>query len=280
MPVISVYQHGGTSGTPPTRNDHMRSKRDEVSGWSSKTARSNTRFLQSVKLDSLSGNGVAFTLTLKNCPASAADWHKLRKAFTMRLQRAGMVRLHWVTEWQRRGVPHLHGVVYFPENINPFQSSSFIVNSWLEVAKDYVVAIWGQNAKPISNSLGWLQYLAKHASRGAGHYQRCSESIPEGWQKKTGRMWGKWGEWDIKDPSKFEVNMPAFHAYRRLFRAFRIAEARSASDWNSLKYSRRCLKANLENLSRVRGTSGWIPEEVHMSIVHWLSAAGYTVESV
>jgi len=258
----------------------MRAKRDEVSGWSSKTARSNTRFLQSVKLDSLSGVGVAFTLTLKNCPENADDWHKLRRAFSMRLQRAGMSRLHWVTEWQRRGVPHLHGVAYFPPDRSPEAYCNLILGHWLQIAERYVCAIWGQNAKPITNSLGWLQYLAKHASRGAGHYQRSSESIPDGWKKKTGRMWGKWGEWDTGDPSKFEVNMTAFHAYRRRFRAYRISEARSSCDWRSLKYARRCLKSNLASLSRVRGTSGWIPEEAHMAMVHWLAAAGYTVESV
>lgn len=279
MPVISVYQHGGTSGTAPSRNDHMRSKRDDVSGWSAKTARSNTRFLQSVKLPGLTGVGVAFTLTLKNCPDSSDDWHKLRRAFSMRLQRAGMVRLHWVTEWQRRGVPHLHGVAYFPPDPWPHKYCDLIIDHWLKVAGRYVCARWSQNAKPVNDSLGWLQYLAKHASRGAGHYQRSSESIPEGWKSKTGRMWGKWGEWETGDPLKFEVNMPAFHAYRRRYRAYRIAEARANQDWRSLKFSRTCLKSNLQSLSTVRGTSGWIPEEAHIAIIHWLASEGYTVES-
>jgi hypothetical protein len=92
-------------------------------------------------------------------------------------------------------------------------------------------------------------------------------------------MWGKWGEWDIGDPSKFQVNMPAFHAYRRMFRAYRVSDSRAKCDWRSLKYARRCLKSNLKNLSSVRGTSGWIPEEPHMAMVHWLASAGYTVES-
>lgn len=280
MPVITVYQHGGTAGTPPMRNDHERAKREEVSGWSSKTARSNTRFLQSVKLDSLTGIGVAFTLTLKNCPATSADWHKLRKAFTMRIQRAGMVRLHWVTEWQRRGVPHLHGVAYFPDDRHPHEYCALIVNHWCQVAQPYVCAIWGQNAKPISDSLGWLQYLAKHASRGAGHYQRSRESIPVGWQERTGRMWGKWGEWDCGDPLKFDVPMPAMHAHRRLFRRWQISESRSKGDWRGVKYARRCLKCNIQTLSTVRGVGGWIPEEVQLAMVHWLADAGYTVESV
>lgn len=262
------------------RNDHQRAKREEVSGWSAKTARSNTRFLQSVKLDSLTGQGVAFTLTLKNCPDTADDWHRLRRAFSKRIERSGMIRLHWVTEWQRRGVPHLHGVAYFPPDNSAEYYSAVIVHHWMQVAERYTCAFWAQNAKPISNSLGWLQYLAKHASRGAGHYQRSSASIPEGWKLKTGRMWGKWGEWEVGDPSKFEVNMPAFHAYRRRFRAYRVAESRAAGDWRSLRYARRCLKSNLQTLSTVRGTSGWIPEEAHMAMIHWLAAAGYTVESV
>lgn len=262
------------------RNDHLRAKREECSGWSAKSARSNTRFLQSVKLESLTGVGIAFTLTLKNCPATADEWHKLRRAFAKRIERAGMIRLHWVTEWQRRGVPHLHGVAYFPDDRPSQYWSGLIVTHWLDLAAPYVCAVWAQNAKPITDALGWVQYLAKHASRGAGHYQRSRENIPEGWREKTGRMWGKWGEWEVGDPLKFNVPMPAMHAHRRLFRRWQISEARSKGDWRGVKYSRRCLRCHIKTLSTVRGVAGWIPEDVQLAMVHWLAASGYTVESV
>lgn len=286
MPVITVYQHGQSSGTPPMRNDHQRAKRDDVTGWSDKTARSNTRFLQSVSLDGLSGHGFAFTLTLRDCPESHDDWHKIRKAFTMRLQRSGMIRLHWVTEWQRRGVPHLHGVVYYPEHkegdtipLMKLGSSlpEKVISHWCQVAQQYTCAPWAQNIKPISDSLGWLQYLAKHASRGARHYQRSSASIPPGW-KKTGRMWGKWGDWETGEPMKFTLSREANFAYRRLQRRYRIALARDSQNPASVVYARRMLKCNSRGLSEVRGTSGWIPERLTMTMIAFLAAQGHEIE--
>tara|TARA_B100000513_G_C11887068_1_gene181117 strand:- start:38 stop:817 length:780 start_codon:yes stop_codon:yes gene_type:complete len=258
------------------RNDHVRAKRDDVNGWSAKTARSNTRFLQSVTLSELSGHGYAFTLTLKDCPESHESWHKLRKAFLMRIQRMGVIRVHWVTEWQRRGVPHLHGVVYFPDADQSIPPK--IISNWLKVAESYNPARWAQHIAAISDSLGWLQYLAKHAARGANHYQRSSDGIPEGW-KKTGRIWGKGGDWPIRDPIKFELSREGNFAYRRIIRSYRIAEARSTDRPSTVKYARRMLKCNLQSLSEVRGTSGWIPERVTMSIIHWLASEGHTIEN-
>lgn len=279
MPVITVYQHGQSSGTPPMRNDHVRAKRDDVMGWSDKTARSNTRFLQSVVLDSLTGHGFAFTLTLRDCPPEHSDWHRIVKAFIKRLQRMGLIRLHWVTEWQRRGVPHLHGIVYFPESADrqgiPLHAQ--IIYHWCQVAQIYVCAPWAQHINPISNSLGWLQYLAKHASRGAKHYQRSSESIPPGW-KKTGRMWGKWGDWDIADPSRFYVSRQANWSYRRLVRSYRKSVSRDDGNGFAIKASRRMLKCNLRTLSEVRGTSGWVPEAVTMQLLRYLSDQGFVIE--
>jgi hypothetical protein len=263
------------------KNSHVRAKRDDVIGWSDKTARSNTRFLQSVSLDGLDGVGFAFTLTIKNCPETHADWHSLRTAFLKRLHRMGMVRLHWVTEWQRRGVPHLHGVVYFPEVffadlMEAIYHMDRIIEHWLEVSARYVSTAKAQNIKPISDSLGWLQYLAKHASRGAGHYQRSRESMPEGW-KKTGRMWGKGGTWVTREPMKFDLDRRANFAYRRLQRSYRIAQARSSKNPSSVKFARRMLTCNLRGLSEVRGTSGWIPEAVTLTMLSFLHSQGYSV---
>lgn len=276
MPVVTVYQHGQCSGTAPMRNDHVRAKREDVTGWTAKSARSNTRFLQSVSLDSLTGAGFAFTLTIRDCPENHDAWQKLRKAYTMRLQRAGMIRLHWVTEWQRRGVPHLHGVVYFPETIsNPVAA---IEGNWLDLASKYTAAPWSQNSKPITDSLGWLQYLAKHAARGAGHYQRSSENRPASWNK-TGRIWGKWGEWDTREPLRFDLEKSGNFAYRRLIRGYRRAAARDTGNGLTIRSARRMLKCNNRSLSEVRGTSGWIPEGLTLAMLSHVAAQGHSVSN-
>ena len=116
MGLLILRRHGLSMGVPPSSNTHLRGKKKRVQGWSSGSARNNTNFLQSVVESGLTGAGVAFTSTVRDCP-SVEGWKKIRNAFLMRLRREGAIRIHWVTEWQRRGVPHLHGVVYFPESI-------------------------------------------------------------------------------------------------------------------------------------------------------------------
>jgi len=44
-------------------------------------------------------------------------WTRLVKTLLQRLRRAGLLRWHWVVEWQRRGVPHLHLAVYAQEGV-------------------------------------------------------------------------------------------------------------------------------------------------------------------
>ena len=119
--------------------------------------RRNTRFLYSVQEDQLDGHGYAVTLTLKSCPPSSKDWHRIRRAWEMRMVRAGMIRLHWVTEWQRRGVPHLHCAIWFPETTPPVQAMDSIVRAWLLLGEPYgvgsVVSMWrGLQARSAGSS--------------------------------------------------------------------------------------------------------------------------------
>ena len=97
MPTRTVYRHGGKGGVAPARNDHLRAKRGQVEGWSEGAVRRNTEFLMSVRDGDLTGAGVAITLTLRECPPTADAWHRIRRAWVERMERAGMTRLHWVT---------------------------------------------------------------------------------------------------------------------------------------------------------------------------------------
>ena len=84
------------------KNNHVRVKRGEVEGWSLGATRRNTEFLMSVKTDQLTGAGVALTLTVRDCPPTADDWHRLRRAWEKRMVRAGMLRLHWIVKSDAR----------------------------------------------------------------------------------------------------------------------------------------------------------------------------------
>jgi hypothetical protein len=139
MPTLQAYENGLTLGWPggrsPCRFDrsccikpacecrdgrrrlccrHAPAKRGQVNGWSAGAVREHTRWLRSVDTTRLDGQGVAVTLTVRDCPPTSDHWTRLRNALHERLRRAGLLRWHWVTEWQRRGVPHLHLAVYAP----------------------------------------------------------------------------------------------------------------------------------------------------------------------
>lgn len=277
MPVFTVYPHGGKGGVAPMKNSHARVPRGEVEGWSHGATRRNTEFLMSIREGRLAGTGYALTLTLRDCPESAQDWHKIRRAWELRMRRAGMVRLHWVTEWQRRGVPHLHCAIWFsePDGIRP------AIDAWVSVASAYGASNRGQHGRIIDGPIGWFQYLAKHAARGVSHYQRNIENIPAGWQRKTGRVWGKCGDWPVQE--KVRINLQDQHgdggwfAYRRLVRSWRIADARSHLDAYRIVRARRMLRCDDPVRARLIGFMEWMPYEVSMALVANVAGRGYDV---
>jgi hypothetical protein len=273
MPVVKSYRHGLTGGVPPKMNNHQRAKRGEVEGWSEGATRRNTAFLRSIREDRLTGAGIAFTLTLRDCPPTAKEWHRLRKAWEMRMVRAGMIRLHWVTEWQRRGVPHLHGAIWWPDAYHMAR----IVDAWCDVASAYGAGPRGQHVRAIDGPVGWFQYLSKHASRGVKHYQRSAENLPEGWQKRTGRVWGKSGDWPISGVVEYRLDNPGWFAFRRLVRAWRKADARESGNAYRIRTARGMLTCHDRPLSEVRGVSEWLPAGLQDLLVMNVASRGFDV---
>lgn len=279
MRKVSVYRHGFTMGTAGTASNHKRAIRGTVSGWSTSATRRNIAFLRSIdetKVSTHNGKSLralAVTLTLRDCPASSDDWHTIRTNFIKRLRRMGMVRMHWVTEWQRRGVPHLHGAVWV--HADDFTIPSKIIESWCDLVADYRASPRAQYILDITDPVGWFQYMAKHAARGVNHYQRSVKNIPESWKQKTGRVWGKVGEWEGVTVPAGDVHLSddSYYKMRRLARRWRIADARaSVSSYGAARISsaRRMLKCNDELRSNVRGVSEWLSETVTLAIIYWL----------
>ena len=271
MRTLSVYLHGVTMGTPPRNAPKAPSKRAECQGWSPSATRRNVAFLRSVEPSSLTGQGEAFTLTLRNCPESFKAWADMRDQLLKRLFRAGAVRVHWVTEWQRRGVPHLHGCIWW--SADPSEWKGAVLYHWYQLAEKYGVSPRAQTCKPITDALGWFQYCAKHAARGVKHYQRDSANIPEGWEK-TGRMWGYRGEWGLSEPMALSCDDVTFYRMRRMVRGWRIADARSSGNAFRISTARGMLKCHKPTLSNVRGVSEWVTQDVLLAML--LAAAGET----
>lgn len=283
MATIKVYHHGITGGVAPEKNDHERSLRSDCSGWSASSTRSNTRFLYSVDESGLDGFGFALSLTVRHCPATHEDWRQVRSSFLKCLHRMGLIRYHWLTEWQQRGCPHLHAAVWFnplPDVPLEQQQKQIMFNvkcAWVRLTSIlYGSLLRSQHISPIRDSVGWFRYLSKHASRGLGHYQRNSASIPEGWHK-TGRMWGNGGDWPLKEPVLLDLSPAAYHAYRRIIRNARIADARASDSLARLKSARQMLKCSDRNQSAVRGVSEWVEFDTSMRIMTHLAARGLEI---
>jgi hypothetical protein len=303
MPVVTLYRHGVSMGVPPMTNTHKRAKRDVVTGWSAGATRRNLQFLYSIDERDLDGEGFAVTLTLRDCPPTAEDWQYLVKQFFMYLKRIlsyastalgedfTLLRYHYVTEWQRRGVPHLHAAIYFSPGCTARNNvRSYLLCCWTAYASKFGCSESAQHFAPIHDAIGWCQYVAKHAARGVKHYQRMSANIPEGWTK-TGRMWGKGGDWPIKEPVRFDVDNRGYHTLRRWARSWRKADARidiqRAKDdprklqaaHRRIRSARHALRCPDRPLSTVRGVSDWIDDRLTLLMLRELSKQGYPIDS-
>lgn len=264
--MLNIYSNGITVGVPPSRVVTPIVSRTASVGWSDYSTRNNTTFLYSVDSTSLTGFGYAFTFTLRDLPETPSHWYKIRDKFFKRCSRLGLIRYHWVTEWQRRGVPHLHGCLYFP---NPLDDRSIkaLKAAWCECVGKYYALQKGQDIKPILSTVGWLKYLAKHGSRSKYHYQRTSK--PSEWDS-SGRVWGKGGEWPTRH-TQHDLGA-LFHRFRRLVRYWRISDARASKKPTRIAQARTCLKCNERALSSVRGMSEWIPERLALFMVAYLES--------
>ena len=277
MPVLKLYPNGGTAGCAPRHKPHESAPRSTVGGWSPSSIRRNTAFLYSVDSRLLTGHGYAATLTTRLCPPTSAEWHAIRRSLVEWLRRRGLVRLHWVIEWQRRGVPHFHIAFWLPEPM----SGDFLVeflHYWRKLTAHLESEIGSQHVTPIHDAAGWFQYVSKHAARGLGHYQRSPENVPPEWQGKTGRMWGKVGDWPSQDAIRLDVSHPAYYRYRRLVRSWRVADARKALRHAKTPQDRRQARRRLSSarsmlscsdrkLSAVRGVSEWIDLDTSLLLI-------------
>lgn len=275
--TLKVYPNGASAGVvPETIAGGIRA---DVSGWSVQSSRSNTRFLYSVRAPELDGYGLALTLTVRECPPDHEAWKAAREALVRWMDRRGLMRLHWITEWQRRGVPHLHAAAWFrdPGDSEGRQRLALLLMAaWLRITAGWWSAQRAQTVKPLGDELGWLMYLSKHAARGAAHYQRAAQGIPEGWQR-TGRMWGYRGQWPRDEPLALDLDWPAFFRFRRLARSYAIAQARAVGKPRMLRARRRMLRCPFPKAAPYRGVSQWIPRSVVLDMVAFLSREGAQV---
>jgi hypothetical protein len=196
------------------------------------------------------------------------------------MRRTGIDRYHWVVEFQRRGVPHLHVVAYWEQSPDEVIKHDPIAH-WLAVAEEYGAQRKGQDMRFCNQRVELLAYMAKHSARTAEHYQRARLSLPVGWHS-VGRLWGasRAGSWPTSTLT-FDFNDTAFYRLRRLCRGYvrskastRLAVSKGTGDPQQVEraiaglvHTRRLLKCNDRLHSRIRPIGTWMPESVAASMV-------------
>lgn len=286
MPTGKLYLNGLTMGAGGNQNP-VGGKRGTVSGWSVASVRRHTRWLYSVDTENLTGYGWSITLTLRDCPPDSEAWTRLRNEWVDQVRESGIIlRTHWVVEWTRRKIPHMHCAVYVREDLPESEIREVLLGTWLRLAARYGAGPRGQHMAPIDGPLGWLEYLSKHAARGVAHYQRNGK--PSGWNK-TGRLWGHTGTWPVVEPAEVNITREEFYRFRRLVRSWRVADARRElleapsgligtqqrqKARKRLVFARKMLRSSDLDLSRVRGVSEWIPESLGMALLLIASGDG------
>lgn len=252
--------------------------RGKASGWSKAVARRNNDFLMSVDGAALAGQGEPYAVSLtfgREEIVSPDALRDVRQSLFWRLRRMGLIRLHWLVEFQGDGTPHLHMLLYLPMA----DQEAAIRSHWLDVAGWTGARVSGQHVVSVNHLRGWKQYLGKHGIRGVHHYQR---QMPEGWEE-PGRMWGKLGDWPTR-ALELECDLETFFRFRRCLRSYRIADARAMvrqakpadlkRSLRSLKFARNCLREPRDDGSRratLRGMNQWVPEAVSMRLAIELS---------
>lgn len=294
MAKITVMPNGVKGGLN-SKGNTLPKKRGICNGWSAGSARRNMGFLHSIRTDLIEGPAFTYTRTLRDMPPSHAEWAALVKKSTLFLMRNGAIRYHWVTEWTRRGVPHMHGIVYLdPESPN-YQLPIDADRHWLKMTRHLGTQRQGQDWKELQGTTGWFKYVSKHAGRGYAHYQRAKGQLPKEWQQ-TGRMWGSGGHWPT-DEQAFNLTNDAYFRFRRLIRSYLTSESRSEiakrkrfvhtktgpdrlqEAVNMLKYRKRMLKRTDKVLSTVRGLNEWAPRGVTVQmLVHLHKTHPHAVE--
>ena len=222
-------------------------------------------FLQSVDPEGLPPAGIALTLTMGGWPDSSDDFHAARKEFLRRARRLGVPLHHWVVESTTLGRPHLHLALY--GECASAETRWMLVCQWLLIcdSRGWPAGAAAQTAEPITSVIGWLQYVSKHGARGVTHYQRSTP--PSGWEK-TGRLWGKSGNWPCPEPLQYDLTEAEYHRFRRL--AIGLARSRlRAAGLSSTKVRRvgSQLRSPDEYASRVAGIGYWLDRDAADALV-------------
>lgn len=203
-----------------------RGDRSAIHGWSWRSAKANSEWLQCLLPEKLPEGFQWVTCTVGKDSPSPADWKALRRrwidAMRKSAERAGRTFLmHHVVEFQRRGAPHIHALILGAEPFEP-------ISRWLRLAPG--VSLLGQHCVAVRDAGAVARYQAKHGSRGFYNAQRAGAELNAEWREVTaGRLWGVRGDWSpyLGEPIVIQIPDPDVDRIRRTWRRYQDARMRA-----------------------------------------------------
>lgn len=178
-------------------------RRNEIHGFSKQSRYRLFRLLHSIRFERVSFVTLTYGNTFPLTGRSAkADLRRFRRSTN---RRYGTLRAIWKLEYQKRGAPHFHLMVFDP----PF----IPVQDWCAVWDD---ARRCPQEERHGNSLDLKVDNKALPSRALGKYVGKYISKPdrgetEELHRNTGRIWGKW---DVIEQAPIEVELYSFEADR------------------------------------------------------------------
>ncbi len=187
--TLSLYNHGFAfrpalrsikGGKPPSGGD----KRGKITTMTPAAARRFRDSLLTLWRPQASLFDISLTIPGEVTPE---EWDKARRRLFKRWERAGMSVI-WRVELQKRKQPHMHCVVWTPDEMTPEDRVHPLYFAWLESLPEenrnhpgawrHATHVKGPYTD-IEQSPRWMAYIAAHASK------RKKEQL--GWQ---GKQWG------------------------------------------------------------------------------------------
>jgi hypothetical protein len=162
------------------RAEGIGGKRGEIQGFSSASRRRLMALMAQVDRTQLTRKPLFITLTYpRDYPASARVYKAHLKEFLRRFNRRyPHTPIIWRLEYQERGAPHYHLMV-FTRWFIPWR---WVAGQWYEAtgAREYLTLISGTETRAIRSWRGVQFYAAKYMSK--------SKALPSG--ERPGRLWG------------------------------------------------------------------------------------------
>lgn len=221
-PGISVTTHVGGSLTQVKFPSASRGRvgggeKKEVRDFSKRSRRNLLNYFNSLNLDAINPLPVFITLTYPGTyPKDKETWTEhFNRRFRRRLEcRYGRVPVVWRKEFQRRGAPHFHLLVFFDARPSMKTLREFVSRAWYEscgsICPEHLFA--GTRVERIRSMRGVTGYAAKYMGK--------LETLAPG-VESPGRFWGRWNDSSLPiEPQVEGLSYEQAVRFRRVLRNY------------------------------------------------------------